>query len=95
MGLIDTPPLNAFIQALKLSWIRRLLLSDCKWQYLIKSEIGMEKLVAYNTKYIEKTLNNAQNVFWKDVLQSFINMNRVVEIEAEQVLNSPFFTMMI
>ena len=47
--------LNAFIQALKLTWIRRLLLSDCKWQYLIKSEIEMEKLVAYNTKYIEKT----------------------------------------
>ena len=83
--------LNAFIQALKLTWIRRLLLSDCKWQYLIKSEIEMEKLVAYNTKYTEKTLNNVQNVFWKDVLQSFINMNKVVELEPEQVLKSPLF----
>ena len=42
---------NAFMGTLKLTWIRRLLLSDCKWQHFIKSEIDMKKLAACKTKY--------------------------------------------
>lgn len=82
---------NAFIEALKLTWIRRLLLSDCKWQFFIKSEIKIETLAACKTKYIEKLINNVQNTFWKDVLQSFINMNKVIDTNEEQVLKSPLF----
>lgn len=82
---------NAFIGALKLTWIRRLLVSDCKWQYFIKSDIDIEKLVTSNTKYIERTIKNVQNKFWEDVLQSFINMNRLICFNEEQVLKSPLF----
>ena len=83
--------LNAFMGALKLTWIRRLLLSDCKWQHFIKSEIDMKKLAACKTKYIEKIFSKVQNRFWKDVLQSFININKVKVSKQEQVLKSPLF----
>ena len=37
----------------------------------------MKKLAACKTKYIEKIISKVQNKFWKDVLQSFININKV------------------
>ena len=77
--------------ALKLTWIRRLLLSDCKWQHFIKSEIDMKKLAACKTKYIEKIISMVQNKFWKDMLQSFININKVNDSKQKQVLKSPLF----
>ena len=36
--------LNAFINALKSTWIRRLLTSDSKWQEFIKMHVNLEKL---------------------------------------------------
>ena len=83
--------LNAFMGALKSTWIRRLLLSNCKWQHFIKSEIDMKKLAACKTKYIEKIISKIQNKFWKDVLQSFININKVKDSKQEQVPKTPLF----
>ena len=83
--------LNAFMGALKLTWIRRLLLSDCKWQHFIKSEIDMKNLAACNTKNIEKIISKVQNKFWTDVLQSFININKLKDSKQEQVQKSPLF----
>ena len=90
-GGLKTLNLNAFMGALKLKWIRRLLLNDCKWQHFIKSEIDMKKLAACKTKYIEKIISKVQNKFWKDVLQCFININKVKDSKQEQVLKSPLF----
>ena len=55
--------LNAFMGALKSTWIRRLLLSDCKWQNFIKLEMDMKNLAACGTKYIEKIISKIQNNF--------------------------------
>ena len=57
------PNLNAFMEALKLTWIRRLLISDCKWQHFIKSKKDMKTLAACKTKYIEKIISKVQNKF--------------------------------
>lgn len=46
----------------------------------------MEKLSACKIKYIEKTISSLQNKFWKDVLQSVININEAIDIQEEQVL---------
>ena len=65
----------AFIEALKLTWIRRLLRSDSKWQDFIKFFIKSDKLVGCSIEYIKKELKNIKNPFWLDVFQSLINYN--------------------
>ena len=83
--------LNTFIEALKSTWIRRLFISNCKWQNLLKSEIEIDKLSGCNIKYAENVITNIQNKFWKDVLQSFININKTELVNEDMVLQSPIF----
>ena len=70
--------LKAFIEALKLTWIRRLLNADRKWQDFIKLDIEIEKLVGCNTQYIKKKLYNMKNEFWIDVLKGLIKLSEKV-----------------
>ena len=36
--------IRAFMEALKLTWVRRLLTVDCKWQVFIKQYLQVEQL---------------------------------------------------
>lgn len=83
--------LKAFINALKATWIRRLLLTDCKWRCFIKQYIDIEKMTSCNTNYVEKIVGNVKNKFWKDVLLSFLEIDRKLELSEDQVLKSPLF----
>ena len=51
--------LIAFMESVKLTWIRRLLVEDCKWQVFIKQYIQVEKLTGCSAKYLEKVLFTA------------------------------------
>ena len=68
--------LNAFINALKSTWIRRLLTSDSKWQEFIKMHVNLEKLTSFNAEFIRERCNSLKNQFWKDVFKSFLDINR-------------------
>ena len=46
--------LNAFIKALKTTWIRRILLSDSKWQEFIKEYVDLDKMVSCNIEYVRQ-----------------------------------------
>ena len=83
--------LAAFIEALKLTWIRRLLQSDSKWQDFIKFFIKSDKLVGCSTEYIKKELINIKNPFWIDVFQSWIKYNEKLVVDDEFILKSPIF----
>ena len=52
--------LEVFIEALELTWVRKLLQSDCKWQDFIKSFIKSDKLVGCSTEYIKKEFINTK-----------------------------------
>ena len=73
----------AFMEALKLAWIRRLLTEDCKWQIFIQQYLEIDKLTGCNTKYLEKVISELPNCFWKDVLQSLININKNLFIQMQ------------
>ena len=45
--------IKAFIDALKLTWLRRLITYDSKWQHFIKSYIDLNKLMGCHLNYIE------------------------------------------
>ena len=50
-GGLNMINLNAFVNALKSTWIRRLLLNESKWQELIKIHINLEMLTSCNVEY--------------------------------------------
>ncbi len=52
----------AFVKALKLSWIRRIIMNEGKWLTIFKHNINFEKLFSLGTKYIEQQLAN-MNLF--------------------------------
>ena len=83
--------LDAFIQALKSTWIRRLLITNNKWQVFIKTHVDIEKLTNCNMIFIEKTIGTLKNKFWKDVLQSLININKKSVVSEADILKSPIF----
>ena len=76
--------LNAFVSALKSTWIRRLLLNESKWQEIIKLHINLETLTSCNAEYIQDISSTLNNQFWKDVLKSFLDINYKTEISEEQ-----------
>ena len=78
--------LNAFVNALKSTLIRRLLLTESKWQEIIKIQINLEMLTSCNVEYIQDILSTLNNQFWKDVLKSFLDINYKTEIGEEQIL---------
>ena len=90
-GGLNMINLNAFVNALKSTWIRRLLLNESKWQELIKIHINLEMLTSCNVEYIQDILSTLNNQFWKDVLESFLDINYKTEIGEEQILKSPLF----
>ena len=75
--------LNAFINALKSTWIRRILTSDSKWQEFIKLYLNLEKLMSCNTEFIREKHNTINNQFWKDVLKSVIDIDSKIEVTEE------------
>ena len=83
--------LMAFIEALKSTWIRRLLKSDCKWQIFIKQYIQIEKLTGCGMNYIQEIITHIPNKFWKDVLLSFRHLNKQMILNDDDVLKSPLF----
>ena len=83
--------IKAFMEALKLTWIRRLLTEDCKWQIFIKQYLDIDKLTGCNTKYLEKVILELPNYVWKDVLQSLININKKSVYTDASILKSPIY----
>ena len=64
--------IKAFSYALKATWVRRLITSDCKWQDYITKYISLEKMTVLDTQYAEEMLKNIENPFRKDVLTAYI-----------------------
>ena len=83
--------LRAFIDALKSTWIRRLLTTDSKWLALITSQIKIDELTGNNMKYVDDRIKRITNQFWKDVLQSIISINKKTLVTEEYVLTSPIY----
>ena len=52
-----------FIDVLKSTWIRRLLMRDSKWQIFIEQYIQIEKLTGCGIKYLQETITHLPNKF--------------------------------
>ena len=63
--------LKAFSQALKNTWLRRLLQKESKWQFFIEREVIVERLFSSGSECTKTMFQKLKNVFWKDVLSAF------------------------
>ena len=54
--------IDAFIKGLKATWIRRLIISNSKWQYIIKSNLNI-KLINFGKSYSESLIKQINNPF--------------------------------
>ena len=82
-----------FICALKSSSMKRLLHSDAKWTKLIEIifKIDIRDLWKKGLDFISNLSLNTTNIFWKEVLQSWIrgiNSTRK-QIRYEHIWNNP------
>ena len=68
--------LKAFSQALKITWLRRLLQKESKWQFFIKREVIVERLFSCGSNYTKTMFQKLKNVFWKDVLSAFFRISK-------------------
>ena len=80
-----------FVQALKVSWIRRLLQKDTKWSYLLNIMYpNILDFPKFGTDYIKQKLKTADNKFWKDVFEAWINFSKTIKIHTwEDFLTQP------
>ena len=67
---------KTFIQATKVSWIRRTIQSNSKWVQLHKFLYPDMNVMYYGTSVPDKYIKNQTNKFWKDV---FISWNTFVK----------------
>ena len=66
--------LKAYIDSLKLSWIRRLYQTTAKWQLILKSFVDVDLLTNTGSEYITMSINTCKNKFWKDVLKAWVKL---------------------
>ena len=85
--------LNAYVSALKSTWLRKLVLdSNNQWSILLQYSVNMQNILNLGTSYItEKILPKMKNMFWADVLLSHIQINKIItSAEVEKFLAAPF-----
>ena len=78
-GGLQLTDLEAFIASLKITWIRRLVGAIHKpWAILFESTItSKNNLIDLGTQYLKKIIPTLKNEFWKDVLISFLQFNKL------------------
>ena len=76
--------IKTYAEALKLTWIRRILQKESKWQLLLKTLISVEKLFCCGSEYIKSTLPLLKNDFWKDVFKALWKFELLLEVDFEK-----------
>ena len=65
-GGLNMINLHNFMNAMKITWVRRFLTSSSKWIHIVNSTIaGWSDFTLYGAEYI-KSLNTDENTFWSD-----------------------------
>ena len=66
-----------FASAVKLTWIKRMLL-DKKWKniFLAETNSTIKQFITYGNEFLLSIIRKTKNNFWKDVMQSFIYLNQ-------------------
>ena len=76
---------EAFITALKTTWLRKLIISNNIWSEILQSTVNTQSLLKFGTAYIvEKVLPKTKNMFWIDVFRSHIQFYYIQSHEIQE-----------
>ena len=91
-GGLNMINLKAFVNSMKLTWLRRVILSDSPWQSIVDNKINFQELFSLGRSYIDSLSKNVKNKFWIDVLRAFSELLSLQKnITQEFVLSSSIF----
>ena len=82
---------KAFINSLKITWIRRLIRSKSGWVNITDELINIEKLCLCGKEFIENLINKITNPFWIDVLKALCQLIDTVKIDNTNIQDIPIF----
>ena len=85
--------LRRYIESLKTTWIRCIIKgNDSKWKLLTNVIFEVDKLLNVGPGFIETTVRNIKNRFWKDVLNSWSHLQRITKVEKwEEYIAQPIW----
>ena len=84
--------ISEFINALKISWLRRVIQSSENQEWYSLSKVDFHKLLSYRSGYSIDLSKNLSNPFWKDCLNSWAKFCNVCKVESvKQILCSPLW----
>ena len=63
--------IKAYMDSLKLTWIRRLYNTNSKWQHILKTYINIDMLSNCGSEYISVCTREIKNEFWKNVFAAW------------------------
>ena len=70
---------RAFIESLKLGWIRRLFQGNAKWQTISSKLFDIEKLSKCGHNFFKLCISKCKNRFWVDVLKAWQKFAKHIE----------------
>ena len=70
--------LETFIMSLKITWIRRLIHSDCIWTQIFNTTINsdIKSIFHFGTDFTSGLVQKTMNPFWKEVLKSLFELQK-------------------
>ena len=82
--------IHIFVNALKISWLRRQIINQESISWYKLSQIDFKKLLSMGAGYAQEVINDITNPFWKDILKSWYQFCNSVEVNSvNDVLDSP------
>ena len=85
--------IEAFITALKTTWLRKLITNNSLWGVILQSTVDTQSLLHLGTAYIaENILPITKNKFWKDVFRSHMQLSsKQTPTEMDHFQTNPLF----
>ena len=91
-GVLRMINLKAFIDSMKLTWLRRVILSNSPWQSVMNNTINFNELLVFGRCYTNAIQNKIKHKFWIDVLHAYSDILQLTGEDTEHfVLSSPIF----
>ena len=79
---------NALISSLKLSWIKKYILTNGKWKDIASLYIDNNKIMKCGKHYSETPIKNQ---FWRDTLNAYIQLCNIHTINENDARQYPIF----
>ena len=83
--------LNAFINSMKLTWLRRVIISNSPWQSDISTTINFKELLVFGKCYTDSTNKKINNRFWVDIISAYSEILRIGKDTEHFILSSTIF----